>query len=194
MPNIDTSTIDGFDAMSAEEKVNALLGVEIPEAVDLAGYVEKSVFDAKASEAADWKKKHNALLTEDQQKKQQEAEELDTLKNEVATLRKEKTVSEYKAAFMEQGYDAELAASTAAALEAGDMKTVFANQAKQRQALEQQIRAELLKNTPGADGNLGTGGKDAVPAVEEQAREIGKAKAEANRKATEGVQSFYLKH
>lgn len=31
MPNIDTSTIEGFDTMSAEDQVKALLGLDIPE-------------------------------------------------------------------------------------------------------------------------------------------------------------------
>lgn len=52
MPNIDVSTIQGFDAMSADEKVNALLSYEIPEAVDMTKYVSKETFDKKASEAA----------------------------------------------------------------------------------------------------------------------------------------------
>lgn len=52
MPNIDTSTIEGFETMSAEDKVTALLAYEIPDAPDLSGYVEKTTFDAKASEAA----------------------------------------------------------------------------------------------------------------------------------------------
>lgn len=52
MANIDTSTIDGFDAMSAEDKVTALLGYSIPDPVDLSGYVKKDVLDAKTSELA----------------------------------------------------------------------------------------------------------------------------------------------
>lgn len=52
MANIDTSTIEGFDGMTADEKVTALLGLQIPDPVDLSGYVKKDVFDAKATEAA----------------------------------------------------------------------------------------------------------------------------------------------
>lgn len=52
MANIDTSTIEGFDNMTADEKVTALLGLQIPDPVDLSGYVKKDVFDTKASEAA----------------------------------------------------------------------------------------------------------------------------------------------
>lgn len=52
MANIDTSMIEGFDGMTADEKVTALLGLQIPDPVDLSGYVKKDVFDAKATEAA----------------------------------------------------------------------------------------------------------------------------------------------
>ncbi len=52
MATIDTSTIEGFDGMTADEKVTALLGLQIPDAVDMTGFVRKDVFDAKASEAA----------------------------------------------------------------------------------------------------------------------------------------------
>ena len=49
MPTIDTTTIEGFDAMSAEEKLAAVLQIEIPEKVDLTKYIAKSTFDKKAS-------------------------------------------------------------------------------------------------------------------------------------------------
>ena len=52
MANIDTSMIEGFDGMTADEKVTALLGLQIPDPVDLSGYVKKDVFDAKATEAS----------------------------------------------------------------------------------------------------------------------------------------------
>lgn len=56
MATIDTSTIEGFDNMTADEKVTALLGFQIPDAVDLTGFVRKDVFDAKATEAANLSK------------------------------------------------------------------------------------------------------------------------------------------
>ena len=66
MSNIDTSHIEGFDGMTAEQKVEALLKLEIPEAVDLSGFVKKSVFDAKASEAAELSKKLKGKMSEDE--------------------------------------------------------------------------------------------------------------------------------
>ena len=53
MPTIDTSTIEGFEGMSAEQKVEALLKAEIPEKVDLSLYVSKDTADKYATEAAE---------------------------------------------------------------------------------------------------------------------------------------------
>ena len=64
MATIDTSTIEGFDSMTADEKVTALLGIQIPDAVDLSGYVAKSVFDTKATEAANLAKQLKIKTTE----------------------------------------------------------------------------------------------------------------------------------
>ena len=64
MATIDTSTIEGFDGMTADEKVTALLGLQIPDAVDLSGYVAKSVFDTKATEAANLSKQLKTKTTE----------------------------------------------------------------------------------------------------------------------------------
>ena len=42
--------------MTAEQKVEALLNVEVPEKVDLSGYIQKSQFDKVSSELAEAKK------------------------------------------------------------------------------------------------------------------------------------------
>ena len=64
MANIDTSTIEGFDGMTADEKVTALLSFQIPDPVDLSGYVKKDVFDTKATEAASLAKQLKTKTTE----------------------------------------------------------------------------------------------------------------------------------
>ena len=42
---IDTTVIEGFESMTAEQKVEALLKVEVPEKIDLSGYVKKALLD-----------------------------------------------------------------------------------------------------------------------------------------------------
>lgn len=156
MAKIDIQKIAGFDTMTPEEKIAALQGFDFPDP-DYSGYVKKDLYDKAASDAASWKKKHNALLSEEEQKKQEADEKWADMEKELAGLRKEKTVSQYTAQLLKQGYDEALAASTAAAMESGDMGTVFANNQKFLEGYKKQVIADQLKRTPrGADG--GTGG------------------------------------
>ena len=155
MAKIDISKIDGFDTMTPEEKIAALQGFDFPDP-DYSGYVKKDLYDKAASDAASWKKKHNALLSEEEQKKQEADEKWADMEKELAGLRKEKTVSQYTAQLLKQGYDEALAASTAAAMESGDMGTVFANNQKFLEVYKKQVIADQLKRTPrGADGGTG---------------------------------------
>lgn len=156
MAKIDTSKIEGFDTMTPEQKLEALQGFEFPDP-DYTGYVKKDLYDKAASDAASWKKKHNALLSEEEQKKQEADEKWANMEKELEGLRKEKTVSQYTAQLLKQGYDEKLATATAAAMESGDMATVFANNQKFLDGYAKKVIAEKLKGTPrGADG--GTGG------------------------------------
>lgn len=99
MAKIDTTTIEGYAEMTAEQKLAALEALEVPEAVDLSGYVKKSVFDAKASEAAtksrELKALKDATLTEEQ-RLQQERQEFEELKLSFA---KERNATKIKGIF-----------------------------------------------------------------------------------------------
>ena len=197
MPKFDTSTIDGFDAMTAEEQVAALLGVDIPEAVDLSLYVSKETFDKKASEAASLSKRLKEVLpaekAAEEARKQAEAEtaqRIAELEASNAELKKNQTISEYKAQYIAQGMDASLAEETAKALADGDMAMVFKNQAKHNESLEKKIKADLMKSDP-KPGGAGGNGDDENSAGIEQAKKIGKAKAAANQ-ATADVMKHYI--
>lgn len=155
MAKIDTSKIEGYDKMTPEQKLAALEGFEYE---DNAAEVErlKSANSKANSEAAEWKRKHNALLSEDEKKKQEEAEEKAKMEKRLAELEKERTVSEYKAKFIAQGYSEELAADTAKAMADGDHTTVFANQQKFLEDYAKTVKADALKKTPkppAGDGN-----------------------------------------
>lgn len=140
------------------------------------------------SEAAEWKRKHNELLSEDEKKKQAEQEEIANMKAEIEQLRKEKTVSEYNAELSGLGFEKELADATAKALSDGDTKTFFKNLGTFKTALEAKIKAELMDNTPKPNGGSG----DKPNPYVEQARNIGKTKAEADKKAAD-ILSQYIK-
>lgn len=167
MAKIDISKIDGFDKMTPEEKIAALQGFNFPDP-DYSGYVKKDLYDKAASDVAAWKKKHNELLSEDERKKQEDKDRWDAMEAELAGLKKEKTVSEYKAKLLSQGYTEELAGATAAAMESGDMATVFANNQKFLDEYAKRVVAEKLKGTPrGADGGTGNTGMDYSKKIDE---------------------------
>ena len=69
MAKIDTSKIAGYAEMTPEQKLAALEGFEYED--NLAELEKQKNAVSKAnSEAAEWKRKHNALLSEDEKKKQ----------------------------------------------------------------------------------------------------------------------------
>ena len=59
---IDTSKIEGYEQMSAEEKLQALEMYEL----DTTGYVKKDVFDKTSSEVATLKKQLKERMTQEE--------------------------------------------------------------------------------------------------------------------------------
>lgn len=146
--------IENYESMTPEEKVAALEAYE----PDMSGFVAKSVFDKKASEAADLSKQLKSRMSEDEAKKAEEAKERAELLARVEQLEQEKAISVYTAAYVGMGYDEKLAKSSAEAMAKGDTETVFKNQRLHNEAREKALRTELLKQTPPpAAGNPNTG-------------------------------------
>ena len=154
MAKIDTSKIEGYAEMSAEDKLAALENFEYE---DNAAEVKrlKEACSKACTDAADWKRKYRALASEkegDQGKESETVaaltEEMSSMRQELAALRKEKTIAEYRANFTSQGYPADLAADTAKAMAEGDTAKVFANQQKFLEGYEKTVKANALKRTP----------------------------------------------
>lgn len=157
MAKADTARIEGYESMTPEQKVAALEGYEFD---DHAAELErtKNALSKSNAEAADWKRKHNALLTEDEQKRQAAEEEHQAMLKELETLRREKTMASLKASYISLGYDEALAESTANAIIDGDQVTVVANQRKRQEAIEREVKAKLLGETPRPAEAPGEGG------------------------------------
>lgn len=145
---IDTSKIAGYADMTAEQKLVALEGLEIPDAPDMTQFVSKAQFDKTASEVAAWKKKHNDLLSADDRKKAEDAERIKAMEDELTSLRRDKNVSENKAKLIALGYDDALATETAEAIVDGDMTKMMENQSKFLTAHDQKIKETQMKATP----------------------------------------------
>lgn len=155
MAKIDISTIEGYEAMTPEEKLAALEALEIPEP-DYSGYVKKELFDKASSEIAGYKKQLFEKMTAEEAAKAEADEKMAVIQAELEQLRQDKVVQEYTAQFLGIGYDKELATETAVALQRGDMNTVFLNQTKFATLREKALKAELMKNTPKPPAGNGT--------------------------------------
>ena len=150
--------IDGYAEMSVEDKLKALEAMELEDNSSEIERLKNAVSKAN-SESAEWKRKHNALLSAEEQQKQEQAESLAAMQQELEMLRKEKTVAKYTADYVKLGFDEKLAEETAKALADGDMVKVFANQNKANEALVKKTIADKLKDTPrGVGGQAGGGG------------------------------------
>lgn len=137
-------TIENYENMTPEEKLAAWEAFD-PEKN---GFVSKSTFDKKASEASELGKQLKSRMTEDEAKAAKEAEEKAALIARVEQLEHEKAVNNYTTAYLAMGYDEKLAKSSAEAIVKGDMDTVFANQKTHTETREKALKAEWLKETP----------------------------------------------
>ena len=167
MANINTSAIEGFDSMTPEQKVEALLNFEVPDEVDLSDYVSKSALDKKASEAANLSRqlkeeraKAQSLMSEEQRKQEAlaEAAEADKAEKEaliarVAELEKGNKLREYTISFTGLGMDEKIASETATAFVDGESDKVFANLKKFLESYKKAIEAELMRKTPTPNGS-----------------------------------------
>lgn len=147
MAKIDVTQIEGYAEMSAEDKLKALEGFDIPDP-DYSGYVKKDVFDKTASELAGVKKQLKDKMTDDEAAKQKEQEEREELQSKYDKLLRESEISKHKAKLLGLGYDEKLADETAEAMADGDMEKVLANQKKHLDSVEKRVRADALKDTP----------------------------------------------
>lgn len=149
MPNIDTNNIEGYADMTAEEKVAALEAYEYESVVNASDEERLKTALSKAnSEAAKWKRMHNNLLTEEEQKKIAAEEELSQMRTDLETLQKEKTLSEHKAQFLGLGYDEAQAKEMAEAWQGGDVAKFSTFLKEHHETLKQQVKSDVLQDTP----------------------------------------------
>ncbi len=149
---VDPSKIDGFDGMSADEKVAALLGYEI-EADSTTDNTEltklKNAYNKACEEAGNYRKQLREKQTEAERAEAERAErdkERDELLNKLLA---EKRVSTYKANFMMAGYDAETADMMAKNLPDGVGDEYFAAQKAFLENQKQALLSEALNKQPG---------------------------------------------
>lgn len=169
----DWTTVDGYrEDMSADEKLALLDNYEpaqpapepepnpspAPEpekpkpsdkATELMNEVKwKRERDKLTSENANLKRQLRSRMSEEEAREADRKAEMEAREAELEELRKEKTISNYRANFLARGYGENLAQKAAEALANGDMEAVFDYHAQRDMAFEKNIRAKVLAETP----------------------------------------------
>lgn len=160
MAKIDFSSIEGFDAMSADDKLAAIANYEIPGSEELDqlradNKKQKDLITKYTGEISSLKKTQSAGISEAEKKAREQEEALKDLASKYDELLKSSTAANYKAKYLALGFDEELAAETAQASVDNDFEKVFAAIEKYKANLEKAIKAELVKSTPRPDGKGG---------------------------------------
>lgn len=144
MAKIDVNKIDGYEAMSTEEKLQALEAFDFEEVERYKKAVSKA-----NSEVADLKRKHNALLSQEEQEKQAKDEQLAQLQAKIEQMERDKKISDYKMKFVEElGFDSELANTASNALIGQSVEDLFSTLKKFLEKHDKDVKNNLLKSTP----------------------------------------------
>lgn len=117
----------------------------------------KKAFDKTASEAADYKKRYTATLSEKEQAEQAQLESQKDLQAKYDALLRINTLTSYERNYIELGYSAEQAKNAAVAQADGDMDSLFKIQKAAQEALVKSKQAEWLKGRP--EPSTGGGGE-----------------------------------
>lgn len=158
MAKIDVGLIEGYETMTAEEKLSALENFEYDdhsaEIADLGKY--KDATDKATREAAEYKKQLKTLQDQQKTGNSKADDTIAQLQAKVDELTRQNTIANYAAQFTALGYDSELAQATAIATADGDVAAVFENQRKFLEQHDKDIKADIFKQTP-KPGQGGTG-------------------------------------
>lgn len=146
---IDTTKIAGFDEMTAEDKLNALLGYEFEEPKEPEDVTKlKNALSKANSDAAEWKRQFREKQTEAERAEAERAEREKAVEDELRTLRRDKTVSGYVAQCLALGYDKDLALRAAEAMADNDAATIMACQQEFLEAKQKELEAAALNKQP----------------------------------------------
>ena len=161
MARIDVTQIDGYETMTAEEKLAALENFDMPDP-DYSGWVRKDLYDKATSDLSRLKKESKTKLTDSEQamadmRSQFEQEnaglkqQMEAMQTTLDGYKREKDIANLTAQYTKLGYG-DLAEATATAFLDGDNDTVFKNQQAvmdaRIEAAKQSTIADKTKQTP----------------------------------------------
>ena len=169
---IDPSKIEGFDNLSADEKVAALLNQEIEvEQTEPADVTKLKTSLSKAnSEAAEYKRQLREKQTEAERAEADRVEKEKQLQEELNGYKTRERISTYKAKLMAAGIDAATADSMANGLPEGVSDDYFTATKTFLDNQKQALMSEALDNQPGLSVGVPPQGKSAEDMETERLR------------------------
>ena len=147
-----TVTSDSKVIAVSEEEIRAELDKKYKAAMDKAASEAKKYKDAMREA----EEKLKSYMTDEERKAQETKDHYEAIEAENAKLKRDMSISQKTAHYLNLGFDSELAKETAEAFVDGDFETVERNQLKAHKDFEQAIRADVVRNTPHPSNN-GTG-------------------------------------
>ena len=148
---IDTTKIENYAEMSAEEKLKALeeYEIEAPEKDDSEEVKKlKTALSNANSQAAEYKRQWREKQSEAERAEAERKEREQAVEEELKTLRKEKTVSGYQAQYLSLGYSNELALKAAEATADGNAAEIMLCQREFLEAKTKELEAAALNKQP----------------------------------------------
>ena len=187
---ISTDSIQGFDGMTAEQKLEAVLSMEIDPTK--AGYKTQADFDRVMKEAADNRRKLNEVQGSKDTETQELMQKLTDLENSHKQLMREKQVSDLTARYIGMGYDEGLAGKIATATADNKMEDVLKLQQEFLVEHDKKMKADALKGMQGLQGGRKDEGEGRDEATE-TARRLGKAAADRIKSSSSVLSNYTLK-
>lgn len=148
---IDTSKIEGYAEMSAEDKLKVLeeYEIETPKTDSMDEVTKLKAALSKAnSDAAEWKRQFREKQTEQERTEAERAEREKAVEEELRGLRRDKTVSNYVAQCLALGYDKDLALRAAEAMADNNAAEIMNCQQEFLEAKQKELEASALNKQP----------------------------------------------
>ena len=149
---IDTTKIENYAEMTAEEKLAALEAFEFdaPEQKESDEVTKlKAALSRANSDAAEWKRQFREKQSESERAEAERAERDAAREEELKTLRREKSVSGYLANYLALGYEKTLAQRAAEATADGNAAEIMNCQQEFLEAKKKELEAAALNKQPG---------------------------------------------
>jgi hypothetical protein len=147
MPKIDVTSIDGYDTMSAEDKLKLLENYDLPD-YESEGYVKKDAYDKATSELSNLKRSIKAQLSEEDKVKTETAERMRELEERLKEYETQNFMMTNKTKLLALGFEDALATDAVKALAETNYDKLYDVFKKTLANTEKRVRSEALKNTP----------------------------------------------